>query len=103
MTDKGRLKAILREHLPYLAAEYGVKRIGLFGSVAKEEAHETSDVDLLVEFERPIGFRFFDLVDELERLLGRPVDVLTPAGLKGIRVDWVAREIEETVEYVEAR
>ena len=103
MSEKERLAAILKKHFPALAARYGVKRIGLFGAVVRGEAREDSDVDLLVEFERPLGFRFFELVDELERLLGRKVDILTPAGLQGIRVPQVAQEIKETIEYVEAR
>lgn len=91
---------LLREHYPILAAEYGVKRIGIFGSHAKGTLQETSDVDLIVEFERPIGFRFMEFVEYLERLLNRKVDVLTPAGVQGIRVVRVARDIEESVVYV---
>ncbi|MGC8838965.1 MAG: nucleotidyltransferase family protein [Anaerolineae bacterium] len=84
---------LLREHYPALAAEYSVKRIGVFGSHAKGTSREASDVDLIVEFERPIGFRFIEFVEHLERLLNRKVDVLTPAGLQGIRVVRVARDI----------
>ncbi len=95
-----RIVELLREHYPILAAEYGVKKIGVFGSYAKGTPQETSDVDLIVEFERPIGFRFMEFVEHLERLLNRKVDVLTPAGVQGIRVVRVARDIEENVVYV---
>ena len=55
----------------------------LFGSVARDEATDKSDVDLLVEFHRPIGyFGFFELQDDLTRLLGAQVDLGTPASLK---------------------
>ena len=92
--------ALLREKLPFLGAEYGVSKVGLFGSFARGHADENSDVDLVVEFERPIGLKFVELTEYLERLLGRKVDVLTPAGIAGIRVDTVARSISESIVYV---
>jgi predicted nucleotidyltransferase len=91
---------LLRENYPYLAAEYGVKKIGIFGSYAKGTPEDTSDIDIIVEFERPLGFRFVEFVEYLERLLGKKVDVLTPAGLQGIRVARVARDISESILYV---
>ena len=91
---------LLRENYPYLAAEYGVSRIGLFGSFASGQADEQSDVDILVELDRPLGFKFFELTDHLERLLGRKVDVLTTAGLQTIRVDRIAESILKSIEYV---
>jgi predicted nucleotidyltransferase len=90
----------LRKQYPYLASEYGVKRIGVFGSYAKGVPDEASDVDLVVEFERPIGFRFVELTEYLEGVLGKPVDVLTRAGIQGIRIAHVARDIKESVAYV---
>ena len=74
--------AILRAHLPELNA-LGVRSLALFGSVARGEARPESDVDLLVEFEPPLGFdRYMDAKFRLEALLRRPVDLITPAGLK---------------------
>ena len=90
----------LRESYPYLTTEYGVRRIGLFGSFASGTADETSDIDVVVEFQRPIGFKFIELVDYLERLFGRKVDVLTPIGVQGIRVRGVASNIREGIVYV---
>lgn len=90
----------LRESYPYLTSEYGVQRIGLFGSFAKGTADETSDIDVVVEFQRPVGFKFIELVEYLEQLFEREVDVLTPAGLQGIRVRGVARAITEGIVYV---
>ena len=77
-----------------------MSRIGVFGSFAKGDFAETSDVDLVIEFDQPIGLRFSELVEQLEQLLGRKVDVLTPAGINGIRVKRVARDIAENVIYV---
>jgi predicted nucleotidyltransferase len=100
MLTKNEIIRILKEKYPFLAAEYGVKRIGLFGSYAKNTPAETSDVDIVVEFDRPIGFRFTVFSEYLETLLGKRVDVLTPAGIRGIRVERIARSIEESIEYV---
>ena len=72
----------LRSRSTYLAEEYGVERIGLFGSFAKGTAVESSDVDLVVELRHPLGFKFVDLAEYLEHLLERKVDVLTPVGLR---------------------
>ncbi len=100
MPTKQWITETLRKERPFLASEYGVKRLGLFGSYARGRPTEASDIDLLVEFERPIGFRFIELAEHLERLLGKPVEVLTPAGLQAVRVDRVGKSIEESVEYV---
>ena len=91
---------LLRDEYPYLESEYGVKRIGLFGSYAKGTPSEASDVDVVVESARPIGFRFVEFVEYLESLIGKRVDVLTPAGLQGIRIAHIAEEIEESLVYV---
>lgn len=100
MVNREELVALLRQDYPDLAARYGIRRIGLFGSYAHGESSEASDVDLIVEFERPIGFRFVELAEYLENLLGRSVDLLTPAGVRGIRLPWVAAEIERSIIYV---
>lgn len=90
----------LRESYPELQARFGVRQIGLFGSFASDTANEASDVDLIVDFDRPLGLRFVELVEYLEALLGRKVDVLTSAGLQAIRLPAVARRIEESVIHV---
>lgn len=100
MLSQEEIITLLRQNYPYLAAEYGVKRIGLFGSYAQGQPDEESDVDLIVEFECLIGFRFVELAEHLERLLGRKVDLLTPAGLRGIRIPWIAADIERSIVYV---
>ena len=90
----------LEEHRTYLQKEYGVERIGIFGSFAQGTDHEDIDLDLVVEFLKPIGFRFFKLAEFLEELLDMPIEILTPAGLDGIRAPQVAAEIKETLTYV---
>lgn len=102
LTRKSVLR-LLQENYGYLADQYGVRRVGVFGSYAKGLATNDSDVDIFVEFERPIGLRFVELVDYLEQLLGTKVDVLTPGGLRGIRIPGVARSIEESIVYVQPK
>lgn len=63
--------------------DFGVKSLAIFGSVARDEARLDSDVDLLVEFEKPVGlFTFMRLQRYLEGILGRSVDLGTPDSLK---------------------
>jgi predicted nucleotidyltransferase len=90
----------LRDQRSYLAAEYGVSKIGIFGSYAKGHATPNSDVDLVVEFEKPIGFRFIELAEYLELLLGQRVDLLTPAGIQNIRLKRVAQRISRSIMYI---
>ena len=74
---------ILKQKSTELTKQFGVKSLLLFGSVARDEATTASDVDLLVEFNRPVGyFGLFALQDYLEKLLGCPVDLGTPDSLK---------------------
>jgi predicted nucleotidyltransferase len=74
---------ILQQKNTELTNQFGVKSLLLFGSVARNEDTATSDVDLLVEFRRPVGyFGLFALQDYLENLLGCSVDSGTPDSLK---------------------
>jgi len=91
---------ILRKELPYFASEYGVRKIGLFGSYAKGTPARGSDIDIFVEFERPIGLKFIEFAEYLEGLLGKSVDILTPVGVETIRIERVARNIKESIVYV---
>ena len=66
-----------------LHERFGVARLTLFGSVARDEGVKGSDVDLLVEFDKPVGlFSFLELQNHLEGLLGCAVDLGTPQSLK---------------------
>ena len=72
---------ILKEHKTEIKDRFSVRRIGIFGSYARGEEKETSDVDVLVEFEKPTFRNFMGLVFFLEELLGREVDLVTIKGL----------------------
>lgn len=98
LTKAGIVRA-LREHDADLK-RFSVRRIGLFGSFARDQQQRGSDIDFLVEFERPTYDNFYGLSTFLESLFGRQVEILTPDGVDSIRVDEVARSIRESVEYV---
>jgi predicted nucleotidyltransferase len=83
---------ILSKHRHELR-QVGVKSIALFGSVARREDKSESDIDLLVEFDRPVGLlTFLRLQHRLEDLLGRRVDLVTPAPLKRQLRDRILKE-----------
>ena len=65
-----------------------------------DSARPDSDVDIVVEFERPIGLKFMEFVTYMENLFGKKVDVLTKDGIKNIRVKNVSTEIEKNIIYV---
>ena len=81
--DRGLVIRTLQERNAELAKQFGVKSLSLFGSVARADATPASDVDLIVEFNRPVGyFGLFALQDYLEKLLGCSVDLGTLDSLK---------------------
>lgn len=100
MLTKSKIIQIIKKEQTHLKSHFGVKRIGIFGSYSKGIQKEDSDVDLIVEFERPIGLKFFELSEYIENLLGKKVDILTPAGIKSIRVKEVAENIKKSIVYV---
>ena len=89
-----RIIAASREQL---RSEFGVIEVGIFGSVVRGEQAAGSDIDILVEFERPIGFvRFMRLEKRLADLVGMPVDLVTKKALK----PHMGKRILEEVRYV---
>ncbi len=94
----------LRTELPLLRERYGVQRLALFGSFVKGTATTESDVDLLVELARPLGLAYVRLSDDLERVLGRKVDLGTfealRRSLKDPRRARTAAEVLRTAIYV---
>jgi predicted nucleotidyltransferase len=93
MKPQDGIKEVLKKFKPILTEKYKVKQIGVFGSWARGEQSEESDVDLLVEFAEPIGWEFVDLKEFLEQILGRPVDLVTIRALKPQLKDRILREV----------
>ena len=80
---RSRAIELLRQSKETLASRYGVTRLALFGSTARDAAREGSDVDVLVGFEGPAtSQRYFGVQFYLEDLLGHPVDLVTEKALR---------------------
>jgi len=79
----GTIRTILRERREELASRYGIATMGVFGSCVRGEQDASSDVDILVEFDRPIGLlRFLEIEEALGRLLDARVELVTRRALK---------------------
>lgn len=98
--EKEHLLTLLREQKPYLRTMFNINKIGLFGSHAKGLADDSSDIDVVVELTSPLGFKFMELCEYLEDVLGGKVDVLTSDGVKQIRLPDIADSIEKDITYV---
>ena len=83
MTDPSDTSAILRATLPQLRQEWPIRSLALFGSRARQDATEASDLDILVEFSRPIPLSsFLALEEKLAAITGLRVDLVSAASLK---------------------
>lgn len=89
----------LRKH-QHILKQLSVRKIGVFGSYAAGRETSKSDIDFVVEFDQPSFDRFMALIDFLEKLFGKKVDVLTREGVETIRARNVAEDIQRTTVYV---
>jgi predicted nucleotidyltransferase len=76
------IKSKLSENKQRLYSRYGLSNIAVFGSYARNQQTDDSDIDILVEFNKPIGIEFVDLAQELEQILSIKVDLVSKRGLK---------------------
>ena len=96
MISKNDILSKLDELKPFLQKEFSVRRIGLFGSFSDNTFTDESDIDLLVEFEKPVGWKVFTLEIFLEKTFGRKIDLVTKGALK----DQIKDKILKQVNYV---
>jgi predicted nucleotidyltransferase len=82
MTAKEEILQALHEQRPLLAGRFPIRRLALFGSWARGEAREDSDVDVMVDVDPSIGIGFIELAEELERALGRRVDLVSRRAIR---------------------
>ena len=88
------IKDTFNKERKFLKNTYHVKKLGLFGSVARGDNTEVSDIDVLVTFSRPVGmFTFIELEDYLSKVLGKRVDLVTNKALKSAIKDNVLQEV----------
>lgn len=94
MNGKEEIRETIKVNLPFLKEKYHVEQLGIFGSFAKDEQNEKSDVDILVKFESPIGFfDFIRLEKFLSETLNKNVDLVTENALKPAIKNYVLKEI----------
>ena len=84
------------QHAQRLTEKYGLSLLAVFGSYGRGQQTENSDVDILVDFNKPIGVEFIDLADELEKLLNLKVDLVSK---NGVRPQYL-KQIEQELSYV---
>ena len=96
MKDVKFIKDTLEQHKKRLMDKYGLCLLAIFGSYARNEQLEHSDVDILVDFIKPIGLEFVDLAEELEQILRIRVDLVSKKGVK----DQYLISIEKELVYV---
>jgi len=82
MKSLQEIKSTLGRHKQHLFSDYPIKSLAIFGSFARKEQNDESDLDIVVEFNEKIGIRFIDLAEELEKLIGFKVDLVSRKGIK---------------------
>ena len=92
MNTKAEIVSKLKEIKSFLEMEYAVSSIGIFGSFSNETQTIDSDVDILVEFKSPIGWKFFTLEIYLQKIFNRKVDLVTKDALKKQLRDQILKE-----------
>ncbi|MEO8823549.1 MAG: nucleotidyltransferase family protein [Ginsengibacter sp.] len=78
---------------PELQQKYFVNNIGLFGSIVRDDFTEKSDVDIIVDFSKPIGIEFIDLADYIESKLNKKIDLVSRNGIKSKYFHQIESEI----------
>jgi len=87
------IKKRIKQYRQELEDKYKVKTIAIFGSYIRGEQNEKSDIDILVEFNEPVGFLFFHLADFLEEILNVKVDLVTPDAIKPNRRKYIMEDL----------
>ncbi len=93
MINKDDILTRLRDLKPTLHRDFAVKEIGLFGSFSDNTFTEESDIDIIVELERPIGWKFFSLELYLENIFKRKIDLITKNALKEQIKDSILKQV----------
>lgn len=94
MITKDEILSKLTELKPILYKDYSVKEIGLFGSYSDNSYTEESDIDILIELEKPIGWKFFTLELFLENVFNKKIDLVTKNALKEQIKDSILKQVD---------
>lgn len=93
MSELEQIKKVIKKHKEFVKKKFFVKKIGVFGSYTKGKESTESDVDILVEFDGPIGWDFVELKDFLENILNKKVDLVSIKALKSQIKDNILNEV----------
>ena len=93
MITKNEILSKLTELKPILYKDYSVIEIGLFGSYSEDQQSEESDIDILIELEKPIGWKFFTLEMYLEKVFNKKIDLITKGALKEQIKDGILKQV----------
>ena len=93
MIDKENITNILKANKLDLLARYHLKSIGIFGSFTREDFNNYSDIDILIDYDQPIGIEFIDLAEELEKILNLKVDLVSKNGVKPKYLEEIQKDL----------
>ena len=93
MNQLNDIKQILKQIKPEIVQKYHVHTIGIFGSAVRDDFSPVSDVDIIVDFNRPVGIEFIDLADYIETQLQKKVDLVSRNGIKNKYFEAIRGEI----------
>jgi len=96
MEQLSEIKQVLTQLKPELSRRFHVQSLGLFGSVVRDDFSPSSDIDIIVDFDRPVGIEFIDLAQYIEQRLQKKVDMVSRRGIK----DKYFKTIEQEIIYV---
>lgn len=94
MYTQNEIEKEILELKPILLSRFHVEKIGYFGSFARNEQKDDSDIDIIVSLGKPLGWAFFDLKDLLETKLKRRIDLVTMNALKYQLKDIILKEVK---------
>lgn len=93
MTTLNSIKELLTNLKPELKDRFFVNSIGLFGSIVRDDFSKMSDVDIIVDFTKPVGVEFIDLAEFIENKLQKKVDLVSKNGVKSKYFQKIESEI----------
>ncbi len=86
--------SVLRRERARLFARYGLKSMAVFGSATRDDFRPDSDVDIMIETARPMGMEFFDLEQDLERIVSRKVDLVMRGAVKPHYMEFIQKDLK---------
>lgn len=93
MTELSTIQQTLTQLKPELVQKFFVNSIGLFGSIVRDDFSQSSDIDIIVDFSKPVGVEFIDLADYIEAKLKKKIDLVSRKGLKPKYLQQIQSEI----------